>query len=44
MGCIFLRDTSTVAAEVAQLADFVDSTVKDIDKRLSELKVEVTKL
>jgi hypothetical protein len=29
---------------VAQLADFVDSTVKDIDKRLSELKVEVSKL
>jgi hypothetical protein len=26
------------------LADFVDSTVKDIDRRLSELKVEVTKL
>jgi len=26
------------------LADFVDSTVKDIDKRLSELKVEVSKL
>jgi hypothetical protein len=26
------------------LADFVDSTVKDIDSRLSELKVEVTKL
>jgi hypothetical protein len=26
------------------LADFVDSTVKDIDKRLSELKVEVGKL
>jgi hypothetical protein len=30
--------------EVAQLADFVDSTVKDIDRRLSELKVEVSKL
>jgi hypothetical protein len=29
---------------VDQLADFVDSTVKDIDRRLSELKVEVTKL
>jgi hypothetical protein len=29
---------------VAQLADFVDSTVKDIDRRLSELKVEVSKL
>jgi Winged helix-turn-helix DNA-binding len=29
---------------VAQLADFVDSTVKDIDRRLSELKVEVGKL
>jgi hypothetical protein len=27
-----------------KLADFVDSTVKDIDKRLSELKVEVSKL
>ena len=26
------------------MADFVDSTVKDIDSRLSELKVEVTKL
>ena len=26
------------------MADFVDSTVKDIDRRLSELKVEVTKL
>ena len=26
------------------MADFVDSTVKDIDKRLSELKVEVSKL
>jgi hypothetical protein len=26
------------------LADFVDSTVKDIDRRLSELKVEVSKL
>jgi hypothetical protein len=26
------------------LADFVDSTVKDIDSRLSELKLEVTKL
>jgi hypothetical protein len=26
------------------LADFVDSTVKDIDSRLSELKVEVGKL
>jgi hypothetical protein len=26
------------------LADFVDSTVKDIDSRLEELKVEVTKL
>jgi hypothetical protein len=26
------------------LADFVDSTVKDIDGRLSELKLEVTKL
>jgi Winged helix-turn-helix DNA-binding len=26
------------------LADFVDSTVKDIDKRLSELKLEVSKL
>jgi winged helix-turn-helix DNA-binding protein len=26
------------------LADFVDSTVKDIDGRLSELKVEVSKL
>jgi hypothetical protein len=26
------------------LADFVDSTVKDIDARLSELKVEVSKL
>jgi hypothetical protein len=26
------------------LADFVDSTVKDIDRRLSELKGEVTKL
>jgi len=26
------------------LADFVDSTVKDIDGRLAELKVEVTKL
>jgi len=26
------------------LADFVDSTVKDIDRRLNELKVEVTKL
>jgi hypothetical protein len=26
------------------LADFVDSTVKDIDNRLSELKQEVTKL
>jgi hypothetical protein len=26
------------------LADFVDSTVKDIDSRLSELKAEVTKL
>jgi hypothetical protein len=26
------------------LADFVDSTVKDIDSRLSELKGEVTKL
>jgi Winged helix-turn-helix DNA-binding len=26
------------------LADFVDSTVKDIDKRLSELKGEVSKL
>jgi hypothetical protein len=26
------------------LADFVDSTVKDIDKRLNELKVEVSKL
>jgi hypothetical protein len=26
------------------LADFVDSTVKDIDSRLSELKVEVSKL
>jgi len=26
------------------LADFVDSTVKDIDKRLTELKAEVTKL
>lgn len=34
----------TLAAEVAQLADFVDSTVKDIDRRLSELKVEVSKL
>jgi hypothetical protein len=29
---------------VAALADFVDSTVKDIDSRLKELKVEVTKL
>jgi hypothetical protein len=29
---------------VASLADFVDSTVKDIDSRLKELKVEVTKL
>jgi hypothetical protein len=27
-----------------QLADFVDSTVKDIDKRLAELAQEVTKL
>ena len=26
------------------MADFVDSTVKDIDRRLSELKVEVSKL
>ncbi len=26
------------------MADFVDSTVKDIDSRLAELKVEVTKL
>jgi CRP-like cAMP-binding protein len=26
------------------LADFVDSTVKDIDRRLSELRVEVSKL
>ena len=26
------------------MADFVDSTVKDIDARLSELKVEVSKL
>ncbi len=26
------------------MADFVDSTVKDIDSRLSELKVEVTRL
>ena len=26
------------------MADFVDSTVKDIDSRLRELKVEVTKL
>jgi hypothetical protein len=26
------------------LADFVDSTVKDIDSRLEELKLEVTKL
>ncbi len=26
------------------MADFVDSTVKDIDVRLAELKVEVTKL
>ena len=26
------------------MADFVDSTVKDIDRRLNELKVEVTKL
>ena len=26
------------------MADFVDSTVKDIDRRLSELKGEVTKL
>jgi Winged helix-turn-helix DNA-binding len=26
------------------LADFVDSTVKDIDSRLSELKLEVSKL
>ena len=26
------------------MADFVDSTVKDIDSRLSELKLEVTKL
>jgi hypothetical protein len=26
------------------LADFVDSTVKDIDNRLSELRLEVTKL
>ena len=26
------------------MADFVDSTVKDIDSRLSELKVEVAKL
>jgi hypothetical protein len=32
------------AAEVAHLADFVDSTVKDIDSRLAELKQEVTKL
>ena len=30
--------------EVSPLADFVDSTVKDIDSRLNELKVEVTKL
>jgi hypothetical protein len=27
-----------------ELADFVDSTVKDIDSRISELKAEVTKL
>jgi hypothetical protein len=27
-----------------KLADFVDSTVKDIDGRISELKAEVTKL
>jgi hypothetical protein len=27
-----------------ELADFVDSTVKDIDSRLAELKQEVTKL
>jgi hypothetical protein len=27
-----------------KLADFVDSTVKDIDSRLSELRLEVTKL
>lgn len=26
------------------MADFVDSTVKDIDRRLSELKLEVSKL
>ena len=26
------------------MADFVDSTVKDIDRRLSELRVEVSKL
>ena len=41
--CIFPSDNYVYNKEV-DLADFVDSTVKDIDSRLAELKQEVSKL
>lgn len=44
MGCILQGYPTQTPLEVPTLADFVDSTVKDIDSRLSELKSEVSKL
>jgi hypothetical protein len=38
------RPITSTHLEGDELADFVDSTVKDIDSRLAELKLEVTKL